>query len=1130
MASTELSAALSVETSKEPPAISNTTRTVRLEPPNEGMIQDIEMATGEQESLPQSYASALSGKSIGTNGSNDHPVDDEEDRDISVDDIITGTCNGLPFIRFSDKAYELMEASMVRTVVLKLLVRNIGLNALTNKTYALWRLRQPFTLMDLENAYFSLDSNLMKTSSCMGSISRPSGVHVYEENSQSSVVLWAVLQALSPNRLLPRLTNLWPKPTVPGWSWNGALAEKPHGKGKKISPVGANQGVKNRVSTSSTYPKHADKSTSTPVGPRNNTQRSNIQAVKASGVETIHVPALMHDLADQEKVHELNVHDAMQRSSQPQLTTHVNHPTMNTTKMQNSQDASVGRGCKSRSYWLRRGHLVALEHASLRCDCGFPFAIHALPGSLQEISTPFSLAMKRDEVPGAVALLILSLPLLCLGTRTLMGMSSKRKKIIRQLASIQAAMDRTSNDNLSTKEMEVWTKLEDVLDHEELLWQQKSKSDWILEEDRYTKFYHSRAISRRRLNRIQALKISTGVSLKLSSSDIDPLNDAWGTVGDSVCTWVKDLDLCFPNSLLRSSRNITDNILVAQEVVHLMRIKKGKTKWMAIKVDLKKEYDRVGREFLAGSVADIGCPVNIQRIIMELVLSSSMQILWNGSLSDEFKPSRGVRQGCPLSPYLCVIHGKTRANLDQVNLVGAILDQFSTFSGHKVNSSKIRCSSLLIPRKMRRSGSLSPSVFSVPLILANLGMPLLHKRVIKSTFEFIIDKFRKKLNGWVATKLSLAGRVTLAHSTLLAIPNYFMQTIAIPKGVCDRMEQIVRRFIWGGTRNTLKAYLVNWQTCCKPPSHGGLGIHPLRAQNEAFLTKLGFTFLMKPDTLWAQIMRSEYKVNESVPLYLNAKTSSFVWKSLAHEWPYIRDNINWSVGNDPMQLTGILLTQCLEYPSSLTRDNVWNTAWGFDGPQRVCHFLWLVIRSRLMTIVERNRRGLTADPRSHTASALFSKPLMVWLHENLAKSLGVRTQQCELPLETYVWDFNLEALETKKQFSACSSPSSPRTTHWNPSPDGFLKLNTDGAVNRAKLKDSMGGVQRDMNGAWVARYSRNIGRCSGFQVELWTVLDALALAWNRGIRHLIVELDNLEAVRRLNTPAQINETMMLRRI
>ncbi|KAE8720574.1 hypothetical protein F3Y22_tig00018968pilonHSYRG00003 [Hibiscus syriacus] len=78
--------------------------------------------------------------------------EDEEDIDIMDDDIITGIQHDLPSIRFSERPYKLMEASMTNTVVLKLLGRNIGLNAFTNKVFALWRPSQPF--MDLENDYF----------------------------------------------------------------------------------------------------------------------------------------------------------------------------------------------------------------------------------------------------------------------------------------------------------------------------------------------------------------------------------------------------------------------------------------------------------------------------------------------------------------------------------------------------------------------------------------------------------------------------------------------------------------------------------------------------------------------------------------------------------------------------------------------------------------------------------------------------------------------------------------------------------------------------------------------------------------------------------------------------------------
>ncbi|KAA3461897.1 Retrovirus-related Pol polyprotein LINE-1 [Gossypium australe] len=77
-----------------------------------------------------------------------------------------------------------------------------------------------------------------------------------------------------------------------------------------------------------------------------------------------------------------------------------------------------------------------------------------------------------------------------------------------------------------------------------------------------------------------------------------------------------------------------------------------------------------------------------------------------------------------------------------------------------------------------------------------LGVHLFHNRVPNNTVNFVVDKVRCKLQSWEARKLSIAGRVTLTQSILLLIPNYFMQSMLIPKGVCVEIERIVRKYIW----------------------------------------------------------------------------------------------------------------------------------------------------------------------------------------------------------------------------------------------------------------------------------------------------------------------------------------------
>ncbi|KAH1131230.1 hypothetical protein J1N35_002608 [Gossypium stocksii] len=76
-----------------------------------------------------------------------------------------------------------------------------------------------------------------------------------------------------------------------------------------------------------------------------------------------------------------------------------------------------------------------------------------------------------------------------------------------------------------------------------------------------------------------------------------------------------------------------------------------------------------------------------------------------------------------------------------------------------------------------------------------LGVPLLHKRVTKATFQYFISNMRQKLAGWKAKTLSLAGRITLAKAVLAAIPIYAMQLAVIPESVSLEMEKIIRNFI-----------------------------------------------------------------------------------------------------------------------------------------------------------------------------------------------------------------------------------------------------------------------------------------------------------------------------------------------
>ena len=321
-------------------------------------------------------------------------------------------------------------------------------------------------------------------------------------------------------------------------------------------------------------------------------------------------------------------------------------------------------------------------------------------------------------------------------------------------------------------------------------------------------------------------------------------------------------------------RYIGENVALLRDVVSYAT--ESNTPVAILSLDQEKAFDRVDWSFMRATLCRMGFGPSFVRWVDLFYTGVESAINVNGHITLFFSLSRGVRQGCPLSPLLYVLIAevlacniRTNPSISGLSIPGvqkplspisqyaddtsliltddrsskSAFDTYSLYesgSGAKLNMSKSK--GLWLGSWVGRSNppvALDWSSTKLKILGFFLGLGNLED----DNWRPRVTAVENVLKSWQQRILSFRGRALVINALALSRVWYVASLIYMPAWVLKELSALAFNFFWKG-----KVELVSHNVVAQPTLSGGFSVTDIRLKVFSLLAQWVRRFVVSPSS------------------------------------------------------------------------------------------------------------------------------------------------------------------------------------------------------------------------------------------------------------------------------------------